>query len=239
MWDCHLKERSSSPALKVLIIRDWGLTYNFKTKKKVLHCVGGSNYTIDVQRRETFLKCFWLNRKVFVCLFIVVGQSIWSTWGSICLSWGVMKGLLWGCWTCSWFWIGGRVWQPVVDLAHLASGAMRGLCVASLTDHGDCLPDGGLKCLSASEMPTAIKNLLSENKSFYSRPIWRSEPLGLWSFRRPGSRGKQMERTVRWDGLVKKVRNSIAGPRMTSFCSQCFVLTLMRCHRILTVVFVS
>lgn len=58
--------------------------------------------------------------------------------------------------------------------------------------------------VSDSEMPTAIKAFLSENKSFYSGPMWRSEPQGLSLFEEPGFRGKQMERTVRRDRPLRK-----------------------------------
>lgn len=88
-----------------------------------------------------------------------------------------------------------------VHLSHLVSGAMRCSLPASQTMAAVCQM---VASVSDSEMPTAIKNLLLENKSFNSGPIWWSEPLGLWSFKRPDSREKQMERTVRWDVPIKK-----------------------------------
>lgn len=58
-----------------------------------------------------------------------------------------------------------------VDLSRLVSKAMLGACVASITQTMAAACQM-VASVSDSEMPTAIKNLLSENKSFYSGPIW-------------------------------------------------------------------
>lgn len=131
MWDCHLKESSTSPALEILIISKWGSTYNFKTKKKVLHCVRSSNYAIDVQRREILLKYFWLNQKV---LLVGLFYSSWPKYLiilGIILSWGVMKGLLWGCCICSLFWVGRHMWQA----SRLVPPSLRGRAWAVCCQH--------------------------------------------------------------------------------------------------------
>lgn len=58
-----------------------------------------------------------------------------------------------------------------LDLSHVVSRAMCGMggLLASQTMAAACQM---VVSVSDSEMPTAMKNFLSENKSFYSGPIW-------------------------------------------------------------------
>ena len=64
---------------------------------------------------------------------------------------------------------GEDVCDGPIHLSHLVSGAMVCLLPASQTMAAVCQM---VASVSDFEMPTAIKNLLSENKSFNSGSIW-------------------------------------------------------------------
>lgn len=151
--------------------------------------------------RERKYSFVWLNHDFLfvVCMAIVIDRSFdWLWLGYVFVSWRVIRKSSQFAWVASLFWKERHVWQACRLVPPGLKKGYGRLLPTSQTLAAVCQMAASV---SDSGMPTAIKNFSLENRSFNSRPIWWSGPLGLWSFQRPGSRKKA-------DGKNCKIRNA-------------------------------